>query len=102
MERFIAVDSGKFATKVAEYKKNEDIVRTFSVRTKISEGFFCDDAIENNTVVVEINGKVYKVGNGAKGEGANLDTGKNDETTGSARSQPLQRLHPQKRKTSLM
>lgn len=79
MERFIAVDSGKFATKVAEYKKNEDIVRTFSVRTKISEGFFCDDAIENNTVVVEINGKVYKVGNGAKGEGANLDTGKNDE-----------------------
>lgn len=79
MERFIAVDSGKFATKVAEYRKDKNSVRTFSIRTKISDGYFCDDAIENNTVVVEINGHVYKVGNGAKGEGANLDTGKNDD-----------------------
>ncbi len=79
MDRYIAVDSGKFATKVAEYLIKDDKVRTFSVRTKISDGYFIDDAIENNTVVVEIDGHVYKVGNGAKGDGANLDTDKNDD-----------------------
>lgn len=79
MERFIAVDSGKFATKVAEYLLKEKKVRTFQIRTKISDGYFIDDAIEKNTVVVEIDGHVYKVGNGARGEGANLDTDKNDD-----------------------
>lgn len=79
MKRYIAVDSGKFATKVAEYLFAEKKVRIFQLRTKISDGYFVDDAIEKNTVVVEIDGKVYKVGNGARGEGANLDTDKNDE-----------------------
>lgn len=82
MERFIAIDSGKFATKVAEYRKDEKKekkVRTFQIRTKISDGDFIDDAIEKNTVIVEIDGHVYKVGNGARGEGANLDTDKNDD-----------------------
>lgn len=79
MERYIAVDSGKFATKIAEYNKEKGTVRTFQIRTKISEGDFVDDAIEKNTVIVEIGGHVYKVGNGARGDGANLDTDKNDD-----------------------
>lgn len=79
MKRFIAVDSGKFATKVAEFIKTDDKVRHFSIRTKVSEGYLIDDAIEENTVVIEVDGKVYKVGNGARGNGANLDTDKNDD-----------------------
>lgn len=79
MERYIAVDSGKFATKVAEYRKLTNDVRTFPIRTKISDGDFIDDAIEENTVIVQIDGKVYKVGNGARGDGAALDTDKNDD-----------------------
>lgn len=42
MERFIAVDSGKFATKVAEYLGKDKKVRTFQIRTKISDGYFID------------------------------------------------------------
>ena len=79
MERFLAIDSGKFATKVAEYSLNNGQVHTYMQRTKVSNGYLCDDAIERNTVVIEINGKVYKVGNGANGNGARLDTSKNDD-----------------------
>lgn len=80
MERFVAIDSGKFATKVAEYNKEKDIVKKFSIRTKASEGDFRDDAIEKNTYIVEIDGKVLKVGNGARGQGAELVTDKKTET----------------------
>lgn len=78
-KRFIAVDSGKFATKVAEYDHKTDSVKTFSIRTKASEGDFRDDAIEQNTVVVEIDGQVYKIGNGARGSGAALETDKKSD-----------------------
>lgn len=44
--RYIAVDSGKFATKVAEYDIQKKAVRKFSIRTKASDGDFRDDAIE--------------------------------------------------------
>lgn len=80
MERFIAVDSGKFATKVAEYNANKKSITTFSIRTKVSEGDFRDDAIEENTVVVRIGGETYKVGNGARGQGVALDTNKKTDT----------------------
>lgn len=80
MERFVAIDSGKFATKVAEYYKEKDVVKKYSIRTKVSEGDFRDDAIEKNTYVVEIDGNVYKVGNGARGQGAELITDKKTET----------------------
>lgn len=79
MERFIAVDAGKYATKVAEYDPKTKTVRTFKLRTCVSEGDFRDDAIEKNTVVVEINGQTYKVGNGARGSGVDLDTNKMTE-----------------------
>lgn len=74
--RFIAIDSGKFATKVAEYNPEKKSVKKFSIRTKANDGDFRDDAIENATVVVEIDGHVYKIGNGARGTGASLDTNK--------------------------
>lgn len=77
--RYVAVDSGKFATKVVEYDAKNDSVRRFSIRTKVSEGDFRDDAIEDQTVIVEIDGKVYKVGNGARGTGAALETNKQSE-----------------------
>lgn len=76
MQRYIAVDSGKFATKVAEYLIADDTVRKFSIRTKVSDGDMRDDAIEEHTVVVEIDGNVYKIGNGARGAGVALDTDK--------------------------
>ena len=79
MERYIAVDSGKFATKVAEYNAAKKSVRSFSIRTAVSEGDFRDDAIEENTVIVKIGDKVHKVGNGARGQGAPLDTDKKSE-----------------------
>lgn len=79
MKRYIAVDSGKFATKFAEYDLKNRKVHKYSVRTRVSDGDFRDDAIEKSTVVVEIDGKVYKVGNGARGAGVNLDTDKKSE-----------------------
>lgn len=76
MERYIAVDSGKFATKVAEYNINTDRIRKFAFRTRIGEGDFRDDALERNTCIVELDGQVYKVGNGARGQDAELKTDK--------------------------
>ncbi len=81
MERFISVDTGKFGTKCVEYDaKKDSITRKFSIRTKVSEGDFRDDAIEENTVVVKIGDKTYKVGNGARGQDAGLETSKTTET----------------------
>ena len=45
MERYVAIDSGKKSTKVAEYILDKDEVRTFQIPTKVSAGYFCDDAI---------------------------------------------------------
>ena len=75
MERFIAVDSGKYATKVAYYNQENDEVKLFKYKTKIGLGNFNDDALESNTVIVEYNGQTYKVGNGATQE-AELETSK--------------------------
>ena len=81
MERYISVDAGKFSSKIAEYNKAKKSVRTFQIRTAVCEGDFRDDAIEENTVVVKIGDKVYKVGNGAshRGKSADLDTNKQSE-----------------------
>ena len=79
MVRYIAVDSGKFATKVAEYEISKDTVREFSIRTKSSFGDFRDDAIEAQTVIIETEDGVFKVGNGARGDGVNLETDKKSD-----------------------
>ena len=78
MERYVAVDSGKYATKIAVYDAENDSVSLKKCRTKISDGNFMDDALEKSTVIAEISGKVYKVGNGALQE-AELDTNKATE-----------------------
>lgn len=79
MERYISVDSGKFGVKIAEYHADKDKTSVFTFRSKVSDGDFRDDAIEAQTVVVEIDGKVYKVGNGARGTGAALETNKKSD-----------------------
>ena len=76
MERYISVDAGKFGTKVAEYLKDKDKIRTFEFRTKVGTGDFRDDAIENDTFLIGVKDKVYKIGNGARGDGAELETSK--------------------------
>lgn len=78
MKRYIAVDGGKFATKIACYDEKEDKVYKTKFRTKISPATpydFQDDALERGTVIVEYNNRVYKMGNAAMQE-AELDTSK--------------------------
>ena len=77
-ERFIAVDSGKFKTKVAVLSDDGKSALKFGFRTMIDNGNFLDDAIEANTFIAEVDGKVYKVGNGASRE-AYLETTKKSE-----------------------
>lgn len=78
MERFLAVDSGKMATKVATYDAANKRILKAQFRTKISEGNMEDDDLEKGTCVVEIDGVCYKVGNGAMEE-AELETTKATE-----------------------
>ena len=75
MEGFIAIDCGKYATKVATYNTEEKTVNKFSFRTKTSTGDFADDALEHNTFIIQIGDLVYKIGNGAMDE-AELETSK--------------------------
>ena len=77
-ERFISVDSGKFRTKVALLSQDGENVLRFGFRTMIDNGNFEDDAIEANTFIADIGGKVYKIGNGASRE-AFLETTKKSE-----------------------
>lgn len=80
MEKFVVIDSGKNGTKVAEYQIKSDETRVFNIPTKAADGDFRDDAIEANTVIVEIDNHVYKVGKGARGNGAELTTNKQTDT----------------------
>lgn len=78
MERFIAVDSGKFATKIAWAEDNFTGYQKGQFRTRMGTGTFEDDAIENGTYVCEIDGNVMKIGNGAAQDAA-LETSKRSE-----------------------
>lgn len=78
MERYIAVDSGKYATKMAVYDTKEDKTIVHKFRTKMSQGNFEDDALETATVIVGYEDNVYKIGNGAIKE-AELNTSKTSE-----------------------
>ena len=75
MDRYIAVDSGKSATKVAVFSPETKETRKFSFYTRMSEGFFEDDAIESATFIAQVEGKTYKIGKGARLQ-ANLETSK--------------------------
>lgn len=77
MKRFVAIDTGKFATKVACYDEKKGATIKFSIRTAHCDGDFRDDAVEDNTVIIQqADGEVYKVGNGARGIGAEMTTDK--------------------------
>lgn len=75
VDRYIAVDCGKFGTKLALFNQQTGGVSKFQFRTMIDKGNFLDDALERNTFIAEYEGKVYKVGNGATKE-ATLETTK--------------------------
>lgn len=79
MEKYISVDPGKFATKAAIYSREKNMVKKLTFRTRICPGDFRDDALEKNTFIMEYDGTVYKVGNGARGDGAELNTSKFSE-----------------------
>lgn len=76
MRRFVAVDAGKSDTKIGTYDGKKTNIYGFV--TKIGEGYFEDDALERNTFIAEINGNVYKIGQGADTE-AELETSKQTE-----------------------
>lgn len=78
MERFIAVDSGKFATKLTWANNDFKGYQKGQFRTKMSHGSFEDDAIESGTYVCEIDGTVMKIGNGAIQE-TSLETSKKSD-----------------------
>lgn len=65
MKRYISVDSGKNATKIAVYDPKTEQISVKKFRTKMSKGYFEDDAIESETMIAEIGGNVYKIGMGA-------------------------------------
>ena len=75
VEKCIAVDSGKSATKVAVYDPLTDKVEKKKFLTKIGRGYFEDDALERNTVIMEYDGHTYKIGRGAISE-AEMETSK--------------------------
>lgn len=76
-EKYVSVDAGKGDTKVSVYQEGQPI-KTYLYNTKYSEGDFCDDALEKNTFIAEIDGKTYKVGNGAL-QSAELEVTKKSE-----------------------
>ena len=79
MKRYIAVDSGKSSTKVAELimngKNQDEVIEISKFRTRIGEGTFDDDNPGNNTFIMEYDGKTYKIGKNADSD-AELDTSK--------------------------
>lgn len=77
MNKYVSIDPGKGDTKVAVYQDGQP-VKTYIYNTKYCEGDFCDDALEKGTFIAEINGKTYKVGNGAL-ESAEMEISKKSE-----------------------
>lgn len=63
MAIFVSTDAGKGFTKLGVFDGNK--VSQHYYATKYSPGDFCDDALERNTFIAEVDGKVYKVGKGA-------------------------------------
>ena len=69
MPNYIAVDCGKFETKVnAKIEGKKDILQ-FKLRTKMSKGIFADDMIKQNTVITQVDGEeILMYGFGASTE----------------------------------
>ncbi len=79
MSHFIAVDPGKYNTKIACFDTTLAVSKTFKIRTKMSDGTFSDDMYGKNTMIVQVDGgPVYKIGAEAKTE-ATMETTKQSE-----------------------
>lgn len=79
MKGYIAVDCGKYNTKVDAYNPEKKKEQRFRYRTKVSEGTFEDDMFDRGTFIVQIDdGPIYKVGNDAKNE-PSMETSKMSE-----------------------
>lgn len=78
MGKFISVDCGKFDTKIASYDPESEQYSTVKFRTRMEEGTMDDDMLEKSTILAEIEGKVYKLGFGARYE-ADMETSKKSE-----------------------
>lgn len=77
--RYVAVDCGKYNTKVSAYDCQSKQCAKTKIRTKTSEGSFEDDMLPKGTVAASIDGgPVYKIGQGARTE-AELETSKKSE-----------------------
>lgn len=79
MARYIGIDAGKYAVKAAAYDKETNKIKKFSFKTKICNGDMRDDALESNTNLVSYGDVTYKIGDGARGNGAELQTSKMDD-----------------------
>ena len=79
MKGYIAVDCGKYNTKVDAFNPESGQEQKIRYRTKVSEGTFDDDMFDRGTYIVQIdNGPVYKIGNDAKNE-PSMETSKKSE-----------------------
>ncbi len=78
--KYIAVDCGKHAVKACEYDPKTNTVRRLTFHTRTAPGDFRDDALEKNTYLAKIGNEVLKIGNGARGDGADLNTSKKNLT----------------------
>lgn len=79
MPNFIAVDCGKYDTKVNALLEKSGEQKRFKIRTKMSPGVFEDDMIKRGTMIVQVDdGPVYTYGYGAVGE-PSMETSKKSE-----------------------
>lgn len=77
-EKYVAVDSGKYQTKLNVYDKKAGLSMQ-KFRTKISPGTFDDDMIGNGTFIVQVDdGDVFKIGREAKQEAVLESSKKSD------------------------
>ena len=77
--RYVAVDSGKYKTKISFYDTETKEQKDLRFRTKIGPGDFNDDLLEKGSFIVRVDGgEVYKVGSSARME-AELETTKKSE-----------------------
>lgn len=77
--KYIAVDTGKYNTKLSAFDLKTKKLSQMKFRTKMSEGTFEDDMFEKGTFIVQYDdGPVYKVGHGGRNE-PEMETSKKSE-----------------------
>lgn len=78
-EKYVAVDAGKYNTKLNAFDPKTKKMSLMKFRTKISEGTFDDDMFEKGTFIVQYDdGPTYRIGHGARNE-PEMETSKKSE-----------------------